>query len=199
MIGGQTMSMNRADLAVIFKDENQDLLALRQKRYAFLETDGKFSVLKQSSKQTVTPSDLQIEVESTGIGHLIIEESNINEKELKQLGLTKAWLRDKLASQGIDNIDEVNFAQVDNTGKLYIDLYEEYESNLKIDNTDQITLAKVKKLESDLMAFYFDTNTIDGKDKFSDMHEKISNINRTYSDYVLKKSYENIKGNTKNE
>jgi len=106
------------------KLRNNRVFKLADVDYAYLETDGKISVMKKANKQPVTPSDLQIEVEYTGIGHLVIEEGIIMGNVLKKNGLTKAWLEDKLNAQGIKNFKEVMYAQVDDSGKLFIDLYE---------------------------------------------------------------------------
>jgi len=106
------------------KLRNNSVFKLADVDYAYLETDGKISVMKKANKQPVTPSDLQIEVEYTGIGHLVIEEGIIMGNVLKKNGLTKAWLEDKLNAQGIKNFKEVMYAQVDDSGKLFIDLYE---------------------------------------------------------------------------
>lgn len=102
----------------------KNVFSLHDVDYAYLETDGKISVMKKKMQQAVTPSDLNIQVKSSGIGHLIIEEGKINETALRNNQLTKSWLLDQLNQQGLQP-SEVMFAQVDDQGKVFIDLYQD--------------------------------------------------------------------------
>ena len=106
------------------KLRQKNVFKLADVEFAYLETDGKISVMTKSDQQPVTPKDLNLSVPSSGIGHLVIEEGEIMENVLRQNKLTKSWLMDKLSQQGINDISDVMFGQVDDSGKLYIDKYE---------------------------------------------------------------------------
>ena len=103
----------------------KNVFKLADVEFAYLEPDGKISVMKKSNKAPITPSDINLQVKSSGIGHLVIEEGEIIENVLRQNKLTKAWLMNKLSQQGINNISDVMFGQVDDSGNLYVDRYED--------------------------------------------------------------------------
>lgn len=103
--------LNIDELDVKLREKN--VFKLADVEFAYLEPDGKISVMKKSNKQPVTPKDLNLYVPSSGIGHLIIKEGKVMENILRENNLTKAWLKDRLSQQGINNISDVMLCQVD--------------------------------------------------------------------------------------
>lgn len=101
----------------------KNVFKLEDVEYAYLETSGKLSVMKKAEKEPLTPKDIDLTVKSSGVGQIIIEEGKINESLLRKLSLTKAWLLEELSSQGINDVSQVMFAQIDNNRKLYVDKY----------------------------------------------------------------------------
>jgi uncharacterized membrane protein YcaP (DUF421 family) len=92
---------------------------------AILEVDGQISVQLKAEKLPVTPADMNIKVQSSGLPRLVIEDGNILGESLKDLKLTRAWLLSKLAEQNIHDPSSVMIAQVDTAGNVYVDLYED--------------------------------------------------------------------------
>jgi uncharacterized membrane protein YcaP (DUF421 family) len=88
--------------------------------FAIMETDGKLSVLPKSQKQPVTPSDLNIPTNYKGLTKDIIIDGNIMYENLKDANLDEQWLKDQLKSKGIKNVQEVFFAALDTSGRLYV-------------------------------------------------------------------------------
>lgn len=124
---------------LLSKLREKKAFALADVEFAILETDGKISVMKKPNKETVTPSDLGITTSYTGIGSLIIQEGEIKDKKLREAGLTRSWVLSKLAEKGVTDLSKVMFGQVDATGNLYVDLYDENQNfNNNKDNTKQI-------------------------------------------------------------
>lgn len=113
---------------LLSKLREKKAFALADVEFAILETDGKISVMKKPDKETVTPSDLGITTSYTGIGSLIIQEGEIKGEKLREAGLTRSWVLSKLAEKGIIDLSKVMFAQVDATGNLYVDLYDENQN-----------------------------------------------------------------------
>ncbi|NEZ46968.1 DUF421 domain-containing protein [Clostridium niameyense] len=92
--------------------------------YAILEANGEISVLFRQDKQSITPSDLNIQNPYKGLPKTVIEDGVLLEKKMKSLGISKAWLMNKLAYKNIYEIKDVFIAQVDDGGNIYIDIYE---------------------------------------------------------------------------
>ncbi len=93
---------------------------------AILENDGKLSVQKKSNKQPVTSSDMNINVQPSGLPMVMIEDGAILGENLKKFGITRVWLISKLADQGVYDIKSVMMAQVDTSGNMYVDLYDDF-------------------------------------------------------------------------
>jgi uncharacterized membrane protein YcaP (DUF421 family) len=90
---------------------------------AILESSGKLSIQLKSQNRPLTPQDINLSTKYEGLATEIILDGNIIEKNLKQLGLTKEWLYEKLKKKRIENIEEVAFAALATNGNLYVDLY----------------------------------------------------------------------------
>lgn len=91
--------------------------------FAILETNGDLSVLKKSQHLPVTPDDLNIPTNYSGLSTSLILEGQVIRENLEKCGLTLDWLLNELRAQGISEIKEVLFAALDTSGKLYIDKY----------------------------------------------------------------------------
>lgn len=63
--------------------------------YAILETSGQISVILKSEKRTVTPEDLNLNVEPTKISYDLIIDGKIMYDNLNKLGKDKKWLEDE--------------------------------------------------------------------------------------------------------
>ncbi|MFP4697583.1 MAG: YetF domain-containing protein [Eubacteriales bacterium] len=97
---------------------------LTEVEYAYLETSGKISVLKKPEKLSLSPSDMGIKPQFKGVGTIVVEDGKIINKRIIKTGITKSWLKQKLSEQGIKDISKVMFAQVDESGNLFVDKYE---------------------------------------------------------------------------
>ncbi|WP_425449613.1 YetF domain-containing protein [Dethiothermospora halolimnae] len=115
--------INIDELSTMLREKN--IFKLSDVEFAFLEPDGKISAMKKSNKQPITPSDIGVLTEYSGIGNIVIEEGVIRHDKLREYNLTVSWLMSQLSNQGIDDIKKIMFAQVDGSGKLYVDLYDD--------------------------------------------------------------------------
>lgn len=106
-----------------------------QVEFAVLEVSGKLSVLKKSQYQPVTPKDMNIKTKYNGIGTELIYDGVVVESNLKQVNRNRTWLDMELKKQGIKDVSEVFFAELETSGKLYIDKYDDKIKN-KIDISD---------------------------------------------------------------
>jgi uncharacterized membrane protein YcaP (DUF421 family) len=92
--------------------------------YAIFETDGKLSIMKKESKQTVTKSDLNIAMSQGNFVPLsteLVADGKVNLRNLNKMNKDQNWLNDQLQQAGVQSVDDVFFAEVQTDGKLYID------------------------------------------------------------------------------
>ncbi|WP_181347954.1 DUF421 domain-containing protein [Thalassobacillus sp. CUG 92003] len=88
---------------------------------AILETDGSLSVLKKPAKQQVTMGSLNIYPSSRGIPHVFIMDGQILSSGLAALGKDIDWVNAILKSHNVTAIKNVMVAQIDQTGRVYLD------------------------------------------------------------------------------
>lgn len=87
---------------------------------AILETNGKLSVVPRAQKRSVTPEDLGLPTRYEGLLIPLIRDGVVSEKNLAELGLTKAWLRERLRERNLSSPEEVFLATIDGNGELYV-------------------------------------------------------------------------------
>ena len=103
--------------------------------FAILETSGKLTVLKKSQYQPVTPKDLNIKTKYNGVSTELIYDGVVVENNLKQVNRDRKWLEKELKKSGVNRVSEVFFAELETSGKLYIDKYKDHIKN-KTDISD---------------------------------------------------------------
>ncbi|MFC4768974.1 YetF domain-containing protein [Effusibacillus consociatus] len=90
-----------------------------QVAYATLETNGQLSVVKKSSAQPVTPSDLKIPVTKTMMPVVLVNDGRIETENLQGIGWDLDKLRDELGKKGVGRLEDVYLAVIDAVGELY--------------------------------------------------------------------------------
>jgi uncharacterized membrane protein YcaP (DUF421 family) len=88
--------------------------------FAILETDGQLSVIPKPEKRPVVTQDLGIAAQYEGLPLSIVLDGHILKNDLKKLGLTVEWLSEQLKSAGYDDISQVLFASIDDSGQLFV-------------------------------------------------------------------------------
>jgi uncharacterized membrane protein YcaP (DUF421 family) len=113
-------------LKVMLREKN--VFSVADVQFALYETDGKLSVLKKETKQTVIKSDmnLQPKVNQYPKPTDVISDGVVNVKNLSKLQLDQQWLQKQLDQAGIDSIADVFYAEVQKDGSLYIDKKSDY-------------------------------------------------------------------------
>jgi uncharacterized membrane protein YcaP (DUF421 family) len=92
--------------------------------YAIFETDGKLSVLKKESKQSVTRHDLKIAMSTDNFVPLsteLVSDGQVNAQNLAKMKKDQTWLDQQLQENGVQSVEDVFYAEVQPDGKLYID------------------------------------------------------------------------------
>lgn len=91
--------------------------------YAIIEPNGNLSVISVSQSRPVTPQDLKIETKYEGISLPLIIDGEIQYNNLKFAKLDIQWLNREIQKSGASKAEDVFLAELDTTGKLYVDLF----------------------------------------------------------------------------
>jgi uncharacterized membrane protein YcaP (DUF421 family) len=100
----------------------QGVFNISDVEFALFEPGGKLSIQKKSSKQPVTPEDINLTTQYNGLPTNLIMDGILLIDALQSLKLTKAWLKHQLNKQKIIDISDISLAQLDTMGNLYVDL-----------------------------------------------------------------------------
>ena len=125
---GKIVDKNLAKLRYEIEDlrmqlRGQGAFNLGDVEFAVYETNGSLSVLMKSQMVPVVPGDLGIQTPYRGLPHELIVRGKVLEEHLKELGLNREWLLTELKKKGIDDSNEVYYAELDTLGGLYISKY----------------------------------------------------------------------------
>lgn len=115
------MKSNRITISeLMMKLREKNIFNVADVEFAIIETDGELSVLPKPNQKPLTPSNMNINVTSTGLTQDIIIDGIILDENLKSMGLDRNWLLSQLNSQHIKDASEVFYAGTDNSKKLYV-------------------------------------------------------------------------------
>lgn len=101
----------------------KDIFNISDVKYGILETTGEISVIKVANKDNVTLGDLNMKGKQDDIKTEVIITGNIIYENLKQNKVTAKWLINQLKMNGISDVREVFYANLDGNNKLYVDKY----------------------------------------------------------------------------
>ena len=101
----------------------KNIFTLKDVQFAIFETSGQLSVMKYESNQPATKKDLNITPKDNiyPLATEVISDGKIIMNNLQRLGKNKDWLNQQLRNQGINNINQVFYAEVLPNAALYID------------------------------------------------------------------------------
>lgn len=118
----KAMARANYDLAELMVQlRNKNIFNLSEVEEAVLEPDGQLSVLLKSQYQPVTPQDLNLDTQYKGMPQVLVVNGNIARHRLTELNLSEDWLLEQLRNLGINDLAEVMVAQLDTSGRLYVD------------------------------------------------------------------------------
>lgn len=102
---------------------------LDQVETAIMETDGSVSVLAKPPFLNAMQKDVFNIQASRGLAQGFIIDGKILHQSLKILGKDESWVRDILLQYNIKELADVFYAQIDEQGKIYIDIRDDFVSN----------------------------------------------------------------------
>ncbi|WP_238948315.1 DUF421 domain-containing protein [Clostridium sp. YIM B02569] len=104
----------------------KDIFHLSQVDFAIIEPNGQLSVLKKPEYEPLTPKDMSIQKEPSGISTELIYDGILINENLKQLNKTEKWLMNQLKIHKVKDVSEVFLATLTPSGSLYIDKYDDH-------------------------------------------------------------------------
>lgn len=94
--------------------------------FAVLESDGQLSVLKKPDAEPLTPKDLNMRKQKTGIGRELIYDGEVIEDNLREIKKDKEWLKNELKKRKVKNFSDVFLATINDNNKIYVDTYKDH-------------------------------------------------------------------------
>lgn len=111
--------VNIEELSMMFRE--QGIFSMKDVDYAILEQNGQLSILKIQDQITVSRKDMSIPTSQPKyLPAEAIIDGRIIHKNLTSYGLNLQWLENQLNQQGITDIEDVFYAEIQGDGALYI-------------------------------------------------------------------------------
>lgn len=165
--------MNLNELMLLLREQN--IFKVSDVEMAVLETNGGLSVMLKTDKQPVNAKMLDISVEQEHGPNILIMDGNIMKRSMEKLGYTVEWLLGEVQKQGANEIKDVFLAQIDSSGQLYVDLYEDKN---KLSTIDERALlgTNLKKIQAELESFALETENQQAKKMYAKQANKLKKL-----------------------
>ncbi|MNC35370.1 hypothetical protein D3C75_838540 [compost metagenome] len=123
--------------------------SLADVEFAIMEPSGDINVLLKRENQPLTPKDLGIPVQPEKEPQTVIMDGKVMEEALRKSGRDQNWLDKKLAEVKA-TVPDVFLGQIDGTGELYADFYDDRHSLPKQQQNKDGLLSALKECETKL-------------------------------------------------
>ncbi|MFW6237863.1 MAG: YetF domain-containing protein [Halanaerobiales bacterium] len=124
---GQLMEKELTKLKINMNDLLEQLRItgyhnLEDIEYAIMETTGNISVIPKSQKRPLTPEDMGIDTSFEGPPKSLIIDGEVQQDNLKSVGLDRDWLQNTLQEYNINSPRKVFYAALDSEGDLFFQI-----------------------------------------------------------------------------
>lgn len=99
---------------------DKGIFELNQIELGIIEANGTLSVQKKVDQRPLTPGDIGITSKQASISVPVILEGQIDEQALSQMKLTPDWLKTQLNLLGIEDLDKIFYASVNDHHELHV-------------------------------------------------------------------------------
>lgn len=152
--------------------------------FAVMETTGDINVFLKSDKKPVTAHDMGKKVAPQAEPQTVILDGNMLNEPLASLGLNKEWLRIQLENTGV-SLDNVFIGQVDSSGDLYLDLFDD-SVELPQPKVKEMIYANLEKNQASLMTFALETKDENAKAMYLKNADKLKQLMNKLEPYLLR-------------
>lgn len=117
-IDQKAMTDLRMSTEDLFEELRQkDIFDIKEVSFAIIETNGKMSILKKPSCDTVKAGQLGVQTKDNGMQTVIVSDGEIADSSMKLCSLTKKWLRQTLINEKV-RLSDI-FIMTADKGKRY--------------------------------------------------------------------------------
>lgn len=152
--------------------------------FAVMETNGEINISLKADKNPVTAYDLGKQLGPKSEPQTVILDGNILNEGLTNAGLNPGWLKTQLEIKGV-TLENVFLGQVDSSGDLYIDLFDDM---IQVPKTQikEMLFASIQKSQADIMSFSLDCDDKDAKNMYLKNAKKLEEIIKKLEPYLLR-------------
>jgi uncharacterized membrane protein YcaP (DUF421 family) len=186
---GKVMEENLMDVKFTGEEllkslRSKNIFNLADVEFAIMESTGEINALLKSNKKPVTPHDLKQKVAPLSEPQTVILDGNILDESLSNRGLNEEWLKSQLSNLGV-SLDNVFIAQIDSSGDLYVDLFDDL-IDLPNPQVKELLYANISKAQADCISFSLETNNQNAKEMYSSAAKKLEKMMNKLEPYLLR-------------
>lgn len=152
--------------------------------FAVMESTGELNILLKSDKKPVTARDLKIKVATLSEPETVILDGTVLDEHLANRGLNREWLNSQLSNYGV-SLDNVFIGQVDSSGDLFIDLFDDM-IQVQQPQVKELLYATISQVQADLLTFSLETNDPKAKQMYSENANKIKAVIEKLEPHLLR-------------
>ena len=152
--------------------------------FAVLENNGDINILLKKDKQPITAKALNISVGQESVPQTVMLNGVILNEPLTKLGLSRNWLFTELEKAEVIP-ENVVIAQVDSTGQLYLDIFND-KANVPKPKAKELAFFTLKKCHADFEQYTLDTNNLNAKNIFIRCSKILSEIVDEVGPFLIK-------------
>ena len=160
----------------------KNIFSMADVEFAVMETTGEINAFLKSDKKPVTAHDLGVKTAPQAEPQTVILDGNILNEPLASLGLNKEWMSIQLESAGV-SIDNVFVGQVDSSGDLYLDLFDD-AVELPQPKVKELLYANLEKSQADLLTYALESQDEIAKAMYTKNAEKLKQLMKQLTPYL---------------
>ncbi len=163
---------------------SKNVFKLADVEFAVMETTGEINILIKSDRKPLTPHDIERKVAPASEPQTVILDGNVLDESLSNRGLNRDWLNRELQRAGV-SIDNVFIAQVDSSGDLYLDLFDDSLQSPE-PKVKELLYANLKSSHADFLKFALETKDEKIKAMYLENANRIQNVMDKLRPYLLR-------------
>lgn len=98
----------------------KNIFDVSEVKYAILEPNGHFSIIKKEVHRVVTPTDFNLYAKPVDVPLVIINDGKLFEENLVKAKVDKEWLKKNLSMYNVENISNIYLVTIDSSKNLYV-------------------------------------------------------------------------------
>lgn len=163
---------------------SKNIFNMADVEFAVMEATGEINVYPKSDKKPLTARDMGIKTAPMTEPQTVILDGNMLNESLASLGLNRDWLGVRLENAGV-SLDNVFLGQVDSSGDLYIDLFDD-SIMLPQPKVKELLYANLEKCQADLMGYSLETQDENAKAMYAKNADKLRQVMSQLEPYLIK-------------